>query len=1083
MTNPLSSRLTRRMAIAAGTIALQVTLVHAQPGNDVCVDAVTLSLNTPAQGDTSGAGFEMNIGFSGCAIAASGEPLMDVWYRFVPAADGVFEITVQGQGGTGAGIVIPQDGCPEPAFVHPVRLCNLADSGGNVLSRLRARAGELVVFSVATPSVSAGAFSVSVREATGFPAAPLNDECDAAAMLDGGVSTPGTLIGAGLSGADGGASCGGIDFSAPPGGVWYQFQAESSAVYRFEVLAEADVQAVLSLHPSCPFNGFLIEHACTTADAGGTAVIDRLVRADETVVIRVSQQPGAIERGFTISATVLVGAPGNDDCSGAIPLTLGSPTQGSNLAASGASIFDSPFACGSSAPGGAGADDVFYSFTPAITGAYEVSTCSAGMVRSMNTVVSVHAGCPASATNVIACNDNQPLVFPSTFCAERDPITERQSRLPGVQMTAGFTYIIRVAGHGVLDPNDFTTIIGGEQGSFFVQVDVDTPRANPPTNDECESAVSLAAGDLVAGSTVYATGVAWPCGGFFAGSPSDTWFQFTSTATERRTYEFSAVPVLGGDAASPSVALYGVCGGEAIACGVQNRTIAAAVNGGESVLIRVSNDSGPMDFTLGASLGVPTPADGSCDAPTSVTVGSTTFSSTLAMPSTAGAEPCGSTTTRPRWFRFTPSVDGFYRMTLRDAQSADGEPLSMTMSLLESCGQPAWHCQSVINPDGSVTATVRLSGGVPVLMEVGMTSHAAGTFTLEVSERLTPPAAPPNDLCANAQVLSLDEGVFFSEDVLMASATVDLGGDVMDCFGGIGTGAGVWYRFTAPQTGKLFSYANVISGDSVQGPIIAIFTGDCGSLQLQECPGDGIAPQLVTAGRTYLVLVVFPAHVSPGLETEVQVRLAIAGTPLNDECARARRLTHLPIQVETNTFGALEDPQPSSCAVIFDSISMPNTVWYSITPRTTGVLTVTVDAAIAPNTFYDFFADSFVSIYSGNCTSRVEISCDCPFCNPLGPGTSVFDTQAPLQAGQSYLIAIGSRDLATHQGGPHGVTFEFDGEVCAADFNGVGSVSVQDIFDFLAAWFAALPDADVNGTGTVTVQDIFDFLAAWFAGC
>jgi hypothetical protein len=41
---------------------------------------------------------------------------------------------------------------------------------------------------------------------------------------------------------------------------------------------------------------------------------------------------------------------------------------------------------------------------------------------------------------------------------------------------------------------------------------------------------------------------------------------------------------------------------------------------------------------------------------------------------------------------------------------------------------------------------------------------------------------------------------------------------------------------------------------------------------------------------------------------------------------------------------------------------------------------------------------------------------------------------------------------------------------------------VQDIFDFLAAWFAASPLADVNAVSGVTVQDIFDFLAAWFAG-
>ena len=53
---------------------------------------------------------------------------------------------------------------------------------------------------------------------------------------------------------------------------------------------------------------------------------------------------------------------------------------------------------------------------------------------------------------------------------------------------------------------------------------------------------------------------------------------------------------------------------------------------------------------------------------------------------------------------------------------------------------------------------------------------------------------------------------------------------------------------------------------------------------------------------------------------------------------------------------------------------------------------------------------------------------------------------------------------------------------CPCDFNHDGARSVQDIFDFLAAWFVASPAANFNGVGGVTVQDIFDFLACWFAG-
>jgi hypothetical protein len=42
---------------------------------------------------------------------------------------------------------------------------------------------------------------------------------------------------------------------------------------------------------------------------------------------------------------------------------------------------------------------------------------------------------------------------------------------------------------------------------------------------------------------------------------------------------------------------------------------------------------------------------------------------------------------------------------------------------------------------------------------------------------------------------------------------------------------------------------------------------------------------------------------------------------------------------------------------------------------------------------------------------------------------------------------------------------------------------VQDIFDYLAAYFANSPEADFNRAGGVSVQDIFDYLAAYFQPC
>ncbi len=56
-------------------------------------------------------------------------------------------------------------------------------------------------------------------------------------------------------------------------------------------------------------------------------------------------------------------------------------------------------------------------------------------------------------------------------------------------------------------------------------------------------------------------------------------------------------------------------------------------------------------------------------------------------------------------------------------------------------------------------------------------------------------------------------------------------------------------------------------------------------------------------------------------------------------------------------------------------------------------------------------------------------------------------------------------------------------QFCLSDFNCNGAATVQNIFDFLAGFFASDPRADANRNGAVTVQDIFDFLSSFFASC
>jgi hypothetical protein len=89
---------------------------------------------------------------------------------------------------------------------------------------------------------------------------------------------------------------------------------------------------------------------------------------------------------------------------------------------------------------------------------------------------------------------------------------------------------------------------------------------------------------------------------------------------------------------------------------------------------------------------------------------------------------------------------------------------------------------------------------------------------------------------------------------------------------------------------------------------------------------------------------------------------------------------------------------------------------------------------------------------------------------------SQMDCTATGAAGAIFAIAAGGCGLSGPGLAP----------CCLADYNKVGGVNVQDIFDYLSDWFAGSPFTNTAGDGSAhsgTVQNIFDYLSAWFTGC
>ena len=96
----------------------------------------------------------------------------------------------------------------------------------------------------------------------------------------------------------------------------------------------------------------------------------------------------------------------------------------------------------------------------------------------------------------------------------------------------------------------------------------------------------------------------------------------------------------------------------------------------------------------------------------------------------------------------------------------------------------------------------------------------------------------------------------------------------------------------------------------------------------------------------------------------------------------------------------------------------------------------------------------------------------------LVPNTDQFADCNHNGAPDACEIADGRELDINHDGIPDSCS-----RLCPADIDASGALNTGDIFWFLTLWFSGSPQADFNHADGVTVQDIFDFLAAFFTPC
>jgi hypothetical protein len=307
------------------------------------------------------------------------------------------------------------------------------------------------------------------------------------------------------------------------------------------------------------------------------------------------------------------------------------------------------------------------------------------------------------------------------------------------------------------------------------------------------------------------------------------------------------------------------------------------------------------------------------------------------------------------------------------------------------------------------------------------TPQGGGSFWYDPSVVPVVPV-PPNDLCASA--IAIGEGSF-AFDTTWANT------DGGSACGGYND---VWFRYTPTHS----YYAQISTCGGADFDTILSLYPDCTSLDTDcnddspTCPVQSTIGLSVTAGVPMLIRVSGWAEDSRG-----------PGTLTIGECP-----------------GIVIDSQPAN-------------------------KTINACTATAPSSGADFFVRFTVNA-SGRGDITYQWQRNGVDLNDVGPGTledySMLNTHGwsmiiirPTKADAGiYTCVLSSTECESPVSVTTAPATLF---YCAADFNCVGGVSVQDIFDFLGAYFSNDARADINGVGGVTVQDIFDFLAAYFTGC
>jgi uncharacterized protein DUF1566 len=254
------------------------------------------------------------------------------------------------------------------------------------------------------------------------------------------------------------------------------------------------------------------------------------------------------------------------------------------------------------------------------------------------------------------------------------------------------------------------------------------------------------------------------------------------------------------------------------------------------------------------------------------------------------------------------------------------------------------------------------------------------------------PAAPPNDACSSATVIT---ALPFTETRVTLAATTSPDDPVQSCAGGRAHGAqSVWYRFTASAAGPFV----VDTAGSTYDTVLSAYTGTCGALAEVACNDDAgettVQSKLSLAAESGQTVLIETTAFDPGTSGTLTLNVSPAShAPVNDACSGATEITAFPFTdtiLTSEATTALDDPLQSCTSG--GPVRNSNSVWYRVTAPAEGTL-------VARTVGSDY--DTVLTAYTGTCAQLVETEC-----NDDVAASTQSEASVPVTTGQTVLLEV-----------------------------------------------------------------------------